>query len=129
MRGSESLEDYLETILMLSGRGTEIRGADVARALRFSRPSVSVAMKKLRESGMVDVDARGCIRLTDRGLAAAEPVYERHRVIALALMELGVSEATACADACRIEHAISEESYLAVKERLMRAREDRSAGG
>lgn len=112
----ESPEDYLETIHMLSLHNSEVRSIDVARHLGYSKPSVSVAMKRLRENGYVNVDANGFLTLTESGLSIARSVYERHQVIAGYLTSIGVNEETALKDACRIEHVISEESFQKIKD-------------
>ena len=96
----ESAEDYLEAILMLQEKNGHVRSIDVANMLNFSKPSVSIAMKKLRENGYVETDANGLLTLTPEGLEIAARVYERHRVLSDLLMALGVSAETARADAC-----------------------------
>ncbi len=116
MKMQESPEDYLETIYMLSLQNSEVRSIDVAKALSFSKPSVSIAMKRLRENGYVDMDGNGFLSLTDNGLEIARKVYERHQIISGYLTSIGVSEETALKDACRIEHVISEESFQKLKE-------------
>jgi Mn-dependent DtxR family transcriptional regulator len=110
-----SAEDYLETILLLSRKAGAVRSIDIVEKMGFSRPSVSVAMKKLRESGMVCMDADGIITLTPQGERTAERVYDRHETLYDWLVGLGVSEPVAAADACRIEHILSEESFAAIK--------------
>ncbi len=115
MKTQESAENYLETILMLGERQKRVRSVDVARELDFTRPSVSISMKKLRESGYIEIDDKGLIALTPAGKALAEGVYERHQVIALALERIGVSRETALADACRVEHVISPETMGCLK--------------
>lgn len=116
MKMQESPEDYLETIHMLSLHSNEVRSIDVARHLGYSKPSVSVAMKRLRENGYVNMDDNGFLTLTESGLAIACSIYERHQVISGYLTSIGVSEETALKDACRIEHVISEESFQKIKE-------------
>ena len=116
----ESAENYLETILMLSQQKSEVRSIDIANELNFSKPSVSVAMKNLRNSGHIKVDENGFITLTESGYQIASTIYERHTLISKALMSLGVDEETAVADACRIEHVISPESFEAIKKHLKR---------
>ena len=111
----ESGEDYLEMILMLSRRKAQVRSIDIAHELDVSKPSVSVAMKKLRESGYIVVDADGAISLTDDGRIIAERMLERHTVLTQLLVSLGVSEETARTDACKIEHDLSEESFEAIR--------------
>lgn len=116
MKMQESPEDYLETIHMLSLHSNEVRSIDVARHLGYSKPSVSVAMKRLRENGYVNMDDNGFLTLTESGLAIACSIYERHQVISGYLTSIGVSKETALKDACRIEHVISEESFQKIKE-------------
>ncbi|MCM1296046.1 MAG: metal-dependent transcriptional regulator [Muribaculaceae bacterium] len=114
MKIQKSSEDYLETILILQERNGSARSVEVAAELGFSKASVSVAMKKLRENGYIQMDADGQLRLTDPGRAIAESIYARHKLLTAFFVQLGVSEETAAADACRIEHDISEESYQAL---------------
>ncbi len=114
----ESAENYLEAILSIKKAKGFVRSIDVANDLGVSKPSVSVAMKNFREEGYVTVDENGFLDLTDKGLAIAKSVYERHLVIAKALMALGVSEETAYEDSCKIEHCISGESFEKLKEFL-----------
>lgn len=111
----ESAEDYLEKILMLQEQKGSVRSIDIAVAMGFSKPSVSVAMKNLREKGHITVTDAGYIYLTDSGKKIAEMVYERHDVLMHYLISLGVDEKTAEEDACKIEHIISEESFQAIK--------------
>lgn len=111
----ESAENYLETILILQHRNGSVRSIDIAAELGFSKPSVSVAMKNLREQGCITVDGSGCISLTEKGQRIAEGVYERHTLFSEWLVQLGVDPHTAAEDACRIEHVISEESFQAIK--------------
>ena len=115
MKIQESAENYLESILILGNRKPNVRSIDVANELGFSKPSVSVAMKNLREGGYVSVDENGFLKLTDSGRKIAEKVYERHSLFSRVLTELGVDPKVAAEDACRIEHAISEESFAAIK--------------
>jgi len=114
-RIQESAENYLETILILSHRNGSVRSIDIAAELEFSKPSVSVAMKNLREQGCITVDGDGLISLTEKGRKIAEGVYERHTLFTEWLTALGVNERTAAEDACRIEHVISEETFQAIK--------------
>lgn len=118
MQIKESAENYLEAILMLKDKNNYVRSVDVATELGFSKASVSVAMKSFRTEGYVVIDEDGQIELTEKGLMIASKVRERHNVIASALMALGVSEETAFADSCKIEHDISEESFEKLKEFL-----------
>jgi Mn-dependent DtxR family transcriptional regulator len=113
---NESAENYLETILILSKRG-DVRGADIAAELGFSRPSVSVALKNLRNDGYVSV-RENVVLLTDKGNAVAEATYARHTLLRDWLISLGVNAETAGMDACRIEHVISEESVTALRAHL-----------
>ncbi|GHU89550.1 DtxR family transcriptional regulator [Clostridia bacterium] len=115
MRSHESAEDYLEAILVIGRKRGAVRSVDVANELGFSKPSVSVAMKKLRDAASIETDADGFISLTAEGLRLAERVYERHTLLTKWLSNLGVDPATAAEDACRIEHVISEASFTAIK--------------
>ena len=115
MKIQESAENYLETILILCQRIGAVRSIDMVNELEFSKPSVSVAMKNLRENGYIEMDTEGYITLTDKGRAIAETIYERHTLISRWLITLGVNPKTAVEDACRIEHVISRESFDAIK--------------
>ncbi len=119
MQIHESGEDYLETILMLKQRLGVVRSIDIVREMNFSKPSVSIAMKRFRENGYIQVDSEGYITLTEKGKQIAQRIYERHMVIAAVLMALGVDEATAYQDACRMEHDLSEKSYQCIKEHYL----------
>lgn len=112
----ESAENYLESILVLKNQKGFVRSIDIANDLGVSKPSVSVAMKNFREEGYITVDEDGYIDLSEKGLEIAKRVYERHEIISEALMTLGVSRETALDDSCKIEHVISEESFLKIKE-------------
>ena len=118
-RADESLEDYLETILMLQKSRGQVRSIDIANEMNFTKPSVSVAMKNLREKGYITMDSTGYITLTEAGRRRAEDVLERHTILADLLMRIGVSKETALADACKIEHDLSEESFEAIKRALL----------
>ena len=118
MKTNESTENYLETILFLSERNPNVRSIDVAHELSFSKPSVSVAMKLLREKEYITMDESGNIFLTETGKAIAKNVSDRHNVIAEALMLLGVDEKTAYNDSCKIEHFLSESSFEKIKRHL-----------
>lgn len=111
----ESAENYLETIFVLSLGSAVVRSVDIAAELQVSKPSVSVAMRNLREGGYIEMDSDAHISLTQSGLAVAERMYERHVVLTKWLVALGVPEATAALDACKIEHVISSESFEAIK--------------
>lgn len=118
MKIHESAENYLESILMLKNKNGCVRSIDVANELGFSKSSVSVAMKSFREEGYVLVDESGNLSLTDKGMEIATYVYARHNIIAKALMAIGVSEDTAYADSCKIEHDISRETFEKITEYL-----------
>lgn len=115
MKIQESAENYLETILILKNKNGAVRSIDIANELGFSKPSVSVAMKNLRENGYIEVDSSGYITLLDSGRKIAEKIYERHTTLSKWLVSLGVDVKTAAEDACRIEHIISSESFEAIK--------------
>ena len=115
MKIQESGEMYLETILILQKRNGYVRSIDIANELGFSKPSVSVAMKNLRENGYITVSPEGSISLLPAGQAIADKIYERHTLITDLLIMLGVNPEVAAEDACRIEHVISEESFAAIK--------------
>lgn len=112
---NESAENYLGTILILSRELPVVRSVDIANELGFKKPSVSIAMKHLREKNHITVTDAGFIYLTDTGKRIAELIYERHQFLSGWLMKLGVPEDTAVEDACRIEHILSKESYDAIK--------------
>ena len=114
----ESAENYLEAILMIKKEKGFARSIDVANELGFSKPSVSVAMKNFREEGYVTIDGEGNISLTAKGKKIAERVFERHNIIARALIALGVDEEIAYEDSCKIEHDISQQSFEKIKEFL-----------
>ena len=115
---NESAENYLETILVLSRKLPVVRSVDIATELDFKKPSVSVAMKKLRENGHITVSPEGYITLTASGKEIAERIYERHTLLSSWLERLGVDPETAAEDACRIEHEISAESFEAIKKHI-----------
>ena len=119
---NESAENYLETILILSQKLPVVRSVDIANELGFKKSSVSVAMKRLRENGYVNMDDNNLLTLTESGLAIARSIYERHQVISGYLMSIGVSEETALKDACRIEHVLSEETFHKIKEIFYQSR-------
>lgn len=119
----ESAENYLETILMLSQVKPHVRSIDIANELEFSKPSVSVAMKNLRENGYILVDGSGHITLTEAGRTIAETMYERHTLLSNWLMYLGVDQKTAVEDTCRMEHVLSATSFDAIKQHITAGRE------
>ncbi len=116
MKILESAENYLETIYILQSKNGSVRSIDIANELSFSKPSVSVAMKKFREDGYINVDEFGNISLTEKGEKIAIDMYERHHTIAKALIYLGVDEEVAYNDSCKIEHHISNLSFEKIKE-------------
>lgn len=118
MNTNESSENYLETILVLSQKLPVVRSVDIANEMNFKKPSVSIAMKNLREKGLITVTDAGFIYLTESGKEIAEMIYERHRVITAGLISLGVHPEVAAEDACRIEHDLSVESFEAIKKHL-----------
>lgn len=115
MRNNRSSEDYLETILILSRKLPVVRSIDIATEMNFSKPSVSVAMKHLRENECIEVSSAGFITLTEKGLKIASDIYERHLVLSNWLISLGVDPEVAVTDACEMEHQISDESFQAMK--------------
>lgn len=121
MRNNQSLEDYLEAILMLKNENGYVRSIDIAHALGFSKPSVSVAMKSLREKGLIIVDDSGHISLTEEGNKIAQSVYERHEILTRLLMHIGVDEETAKEDSCRLEHDLSDVTFDKLKEFLKKS--------
>ena len=118
MNVHESAENYLETILVLSLKGSPVRSIDIVNELEYSKPSVSVAMKNLRSKGYIEIDADGYITLTEAGREIADSMYERHVAISDWLIYLGVDKKTAVQDACKMEHAMSEKSFLAIKKHI-----------
>ena len=116
MRNNRSSEDYLESILRLSKTLPVVRSVDIAEDLNFSKPSVSIAMKHLREKGCIEVTPAGFISLTEKGLQIAEKVYERHTILSNWLISLGVDPQVAAKDACEMEHQLSVESFQAIKQ-------------
>lgn len=117
-KSEESMEDYLETIYVLTKRLPVVRSIDIATELGYSKPSVSVAMKNLRNKGFVTVSQEGYITFTEQGEALASETFERHTVISNWLISLGVSPETATEDACKIEHDISRETFQALKNHI-----------
>jgi len=114
----ESAENYLETILVLGLKGDRVRSVDIANELEYSKPSVSIAMKNLRTKGYIVMDEDGYITLTAKGRKIADSMYERHVAISNWLVFLGVDRKTAVRDACKMEHAMSEKSFLAIKNHI-----------
>ena len=118
MKVQESTENYLETIFVLGQSGKPVRSIDIANELEFTRSSVSVAMKNLRENGYIEIDSNSYITLTASGQRIAESMYERHMLISDWLIFLGVDKKVAVNDACRIEHSMSQESFNAIKNHI-----------
>ena len=115
MKRLESQEDYLEKILQISKEKDNVHAIDIARGLSFSKPSVSVAMNKLKEQGYIEINDKGEINLTQSGLAIAEKTLEKHTILTEMLVYLGVDEETAKEDACKMEHDISDKTWAAIK--------------
>ncbi len=115
MKILESAENYLETILILQKRNGAVRSIDIVNELDYTKPSVSIAMKHLRENGYIEMDRTGHITLLESGREIAEKMYERHTILSRFLTTLGVSPETAKEDACRMEHIISAETFDAIK--------------
>lgn len=111
----ESAEDYLERILILKEEQGKVISLDIANSMNYSKPSVSRAMKNLRENGYITINSLGEIELTPKGFEIATKIYERHKVISNVLVQIGVSEEVALRDACKIEHDLSEETFNAIK--------------
>ncbi len=118
-KSKESVEDYLETILMLQKRLPYVRSIDIAHELGYSKPSVSVAMRNLREQRYVDMNDNGHILLTETGRSWAESVLERHELLRSWLIHLGVNQKLAEEDACRMEHDMSDETFAALKKHIL----------
>ncbi len=124
MKIKESAENYLETILILHNKKGSVRSIDIATELEFSKPSVSVAMKNLRENGYIEVSPEGYITLLEKGREIAEKIYERHTLLSEWLTALGVDPKVAVEDACRMEHVISSESFAAIKRHVQDKTDD-----
>ncbi len=127
MKILESAENYLETILILQERNGSVRSIDIVNELEYTKPSVSVAMKHLRENGYIQMDKSGYITLLEKGKKIAETMYERHTALMKFLIAIGVSPETAREDACRIEHVISTESFEAIKQYASQKAADHSS--
>lgn len=118
-RADESIEDYLETILLLQKKLGNVRSIDIANEMNFTKASVSIAMKNLREKEYITMADNGYILLTESGKKRAEDVLDRHTILSDWLISIGVSKETALEDACRVEHDLSEESFTAIKKSLI----------
>ena len=114
----ESAEDYLEQILILLENKGYARSTDIAESLSVTKPSVSVAMKKLRENGYISMEKGGLISLTDKGYQIARRIYDRHQTLTKYFVSIGVGEETARKDACKVEHDISDETYAMIRKQL-----------
>ena len=114
----ESTENYLETIYILSQRIKNVRSIDVCNEMGYSKPTISVVMKQFREKKYIEMDGSGYITLTPSGLEIAQRTYERHLVLSEMLMMLGVGKENAVADACKIEHDISQETFECIKRHM-----------
>ncbi len=117
MQVLESAEDYLERILILSEKLEKVREIDIVNDMGFSKPSVSIAMKKLKDNGYIVIE-NGALTLTPQGYAIAEKIYERHKILTKGFVLLGVDEETAAKDACKIEHDLSDETFAKIKEQV-----------
>lgn len=115
MKIHESAEDYLERILILKKEKGKVISIDIANSMNYSKPSISRAMKNLRESDYITFEENGEINLTEKGLNIAQKIYERHVLLTNYFMALGVKEETARNDACKVEHDLSEETFNAIK--------------
>ncbi len=121
MNIQESAEMYLESIHVLSQEMENVRSIDICRKMGFSKPSVSRAMKNLKAEDYIDIDANGYITLKEKGLAIADKIYERHKVLTELFISIGVSAQTAEDDACRIEHVISDETFTKIRELMKKS--------
>ena len=115
MKIQEAAENYLECILIIEKEKGQVRSIDIVNEMGYSKPSISVAMKRLRENGYIDMDEEGFITLNPSGKAIAERIYARHRWLTKFLVTLGVSEKTAAIDACKMEHDLSDETFECIK--------------
>lgn len=118
MAVSEAIENYLETIYILSQRQSEVHAIDICSYLSYSRPTVSIVLRQMREHGLVTVNEDNHIYLTEEGHRIASRIFERHQVLTLLLTQLGVSHETAVRDACKIEHDLSDETFAAIKQHM-----------
>ena len=110
-KSHESAEDYLENILILRERNGNVRSIDIVNEMNYSKPSISIAMKKLRSEGLVEMDLNGYITLTESGEEIAQRIYSRHKLLEKGLVAIGVDSETASEEACRIEHDINDDTY------------------
>lgn len=122
MEISEAIENYLETILVLSKKKPELHAIDICDELGYSRPTLSVVLKKMKKEGLIAVDENNHITLTDEGRKIAEKIYERHNVISKFFMDIGVEKNVALRDACKIEHDLSDETFRCIKNYMRKMR-------
>lgn len=122
----ESAEDYLERILMLSEEKGNVRAIDIAHSMGYSKPSVSIAMKKLLENGYIEISSTSLITLTDLGKSIASRIYERHKILSSILIALGVDEKIAKEDACKLEHDLSNISFEKIKEYYLKVEAEKN---
>ncbi len=127
MAVSEAIENYLETIYILSQQQNEVHAIDICSYLSYSRPTVSIVLRQMREHGLVTVNEENHIFLTEEGLAIAEHMYERHELLTRMLMLLGISRETAMRDACKIEHDLSDETFEAIKRHIQEYEQKKKA--
>lgn len=113
---NETTENYLENIYMLGKENCDVRAIDLANKMNYSKPTISIRLKKLRDDGFINIDSNSFITLTNEGLNVAKKIMERHNVIATMLIRIGVNKKTAYEDACKIEHHISKETFVKLKE-------------
>ena len=119
----ESGENYLEAILMVSEKQKDVHAIDIVNELNFSKPSVSIMLKKLKDEGYIEIDEHSHIFLTEKGMPIATKIYERHKILTQLLLDLGVSEEIAEEDACKIEHDLSIETFEAIKKAALELHE------
>lgn len=120
---TEAVENYLETILILSRVQTDVHAIDICSYLGYSRPTVSIVLKKMKDNRLVNVDCDNHITLTDEGREVAERIYERHTTLSEFFMLIGVGRETALSDACKIEHDLSEETFAMLKKHYLKVKE------
>ena len=127
MAVSEAIENYLETIYILSKQQSEVHAIDICSYLSYSRPTVSIVLRQMREHGLVTVNEENHIFLTEEGFAIASQMYERHELLTNMLVAMGVSRETALHDACKIEHDLSEETFDAIKRHMEAYAQEKNA--
>ena len=127
MHVTEAIENYLEAILVLARLHHEVRATDICAYMGYSRPTVSIAVKGMKNSGLITVDEHNLISLTEDGRAIAEGIFDRHNTLAKALMYIGVDQETAYEDACKMEHDISETTFSCIKQFLLKQKPPKPA--